>query len=246
MPGLTYLITGANRGIGRGLLETFVLRPQTTVIAGVRDVTASCKSLNTVPVGDGSKIIIVKIDSLSATDPKNAAAELKSQHGITKLDVLISNAGHFGKIGPVLSSSAQDLRDHFEVNTIAPLNLIQAFFPLLEASSAPKFFAITSITGTIGDMENVPFPFFAYGISKAAANYLVRKLHFENPNLTSMAFHPGWVQTDMGNGSARIVGMTEAPMSVEDSIKGLVARFDAASRETSGTFTNSTGEDILW
>jgi norsolorinic acid ketoreductase len=246
MSGLTYLITGANRGIGRGLLETLILRPQTTVIAAVRNVTASSKTLNTVLVGDGSKIIIVKIDSLSATDPIDAAAELKSQHGITKLDVLISNAGHFGRIGPVLLSSAQDLRDHFEINTIGPLNLIQAFFPLLEPSPSPKFFVITSIVGTIGNMEDNPFPFFAYGISKTAANYLVRKLHFENQSLTCMAFHPGWVQTDMGNGSARIVGMTEAPMSIEDSIKGLVARFDGASRETSGTFTNVTGEAIPW
>ena len=50
-------------------------------------------------------------------------------------------------------------------------------------------------------------PFFGYGLSKAAVNYLVRKLHFENPKLTSMAFNPGWVQTDMGNGAATSVGM---------------------------------------
>jgi norsolorinic acid ketoreductase len=246
MSGLVYLITGANRGIGRGLLETLVLRPQTTIIAAVRDVTASSKSLGTVPVGEGSKIIIVKIDSLSATDPADAAEEVKSQHGITKLDVLISNAGYCGKMGPALSAPAQEVRDHLEINTIGPLTLIQAFFPLLEASSTPRFFVISSVVGTIGNMENLPFPFFAYGISKAATNYLVRKLHFENPRLTSMAVHPGWVQTDMGNVTARIAGMTEAPMSMEDSIKGLIPTFDAASRETSGTFVNVTGEAIPW
>ena len=56
-------------------------------------------------------------------------------------------------------------------------------------------------------MENVPIPFFAYGISKGAANYLARKVVFENPKLVSMAFNPGWVQTDMGNGAAKGVGM---------------------------------------
>lgn len=89
-------------------------------------------------------------------------------------------------------------------------------------------------------------PFFTYGISKSAANYLVRKLHFENPKLTSMAFNPGWVQTDMGTGAAKGVGMVEAPVTLEDSVRGLVTQFDAASREKSGTFTSQEGESIPW
>ena len=95
-------------------------------------------------------------------------------------------------------------------------------------------------------MESLPVPFFGYGISKAAANYLVRKLHFENPKLTSMAFNPGWVQTDMGNGAATGVGMEEAPMSIEESVKNLVGLFDGANREKSGTFTASSGDAIAW
>jgi len=95
-------------------------------------------------------------------------------------------------------------------------------------------------------MESLPVPFFGYGLSKAAANYLVRKLHFENPKLTSMAFNPGWVQTDMGDGAARSVGMTEAPMTIVESISKLVALFDGASREKSGTFTAVPGEPIPW
>ena len=89
-------------------------------------------------------------------------------------------------------------------------------------------------------------PFFGYGLSKAAANYLVRKLHFENPKLTSMAFSPGWVQTDMGNGAAEGVGMKEAPMSLEDSVRNLIGLFDGANREKSGTFTASSGESVPW
>ena len=75
MSGLTYVITGANRGIGKGLLETLVLRPQTTVIAAVRDVESSKKTLSSVPVGSGSKIIVVKVDSTSATDASGVYAD---------------------------------------------------------------------------------------------------------------------------------------------------------------------------
>ncbi|RDW87996.1 putative aflatoxin biosynthesis ketoreductase nor-1 [Coleophoma cylindrospora] len=241
-----YLITGANRGIGLGLLQSIISRPRTTIIAAVRNVDAASKSLSSVSVGEDSKLIIVKIDALSETDPDQAALELTSKYNINKIDVLVSNAGLLGNVAPVLGTSAQVVRDHLEVNTIAPLNLIKAFFPLLSASQQPRFFVLTSAVGTMGNMEEYPVPFFAYGLSKAAANYLVRKLHFENPSLISMAFNPGWVQTDMGNFAATSVGMAEAPITSEDSIKGLVSLFDNASIEKSGTFTNVSGEPVPW
>lgn len=95
-------------------------------------------------------------------------------------------------------------------------------------------------------MENIPVPFFAYGISKAAANFLVRKVAFENPKLTSMAFNPGWVQTDMGTDAAKQVGMEDAPMTLEDSINGMIKLIDGASIEKTGTFTGVSGEALPW
>jgi len=246
MAGLTYLITGANRGIGKGLLEAFIARDETIVIAAVRDVNKSTKDLAAVPVGRGSKIIIVKVDATVDTDPAAAVKELESKYSISKIDVVIANSGLMSTIMPTLETPATDVRNQFEVNTIGPLNLIQAFFPLLSKSPAPRFLVITSSLGSIGDMENLQVPFFGYGLTKAATNYLVRKLHFENPTLTSMAFNPGWVQTEMGNGAAVMVGMDNAPVTLEESIKNLVKVFDGASREKSGTFTASTGETIPW
>lgn len=76
MSGLTYLITGSNRGIGKGLLEVFVSRPDTTVIAAVRDVEKSTKDLSAAKTGKGSKVIIVKIDSTSETDAAVAVKEV--------------------------------------------------------------------------------------------------------------------------------------------------------------------------
>jgi norsolorinic acid ketoreductase len=246
MAGLTYLITGANRGIGKGLFETFISRPDTTVIAGVRNVEKSTQNLSAVNVGKGSKVIIVKIDSTADADPAAAAVALKSKHKITKIDIVISCAGLMGAIYPTLETPIKDVRDQLEVNAVGPISLIQAFFPLLSASTSPKFLVISSSVGSISDMESIPAPFFGYGLSKAATNYLVRKLHFENPTLISMAFNPGWVQTDMGSGAAKGVGMDDAPMTLEDSVTKLVALFDGASREKSGTFTSVTGETVPW
>lgn len=95
-------------------------------------------------------------------------------------------------------------------------------------------------------MEKFPVPFFAYGVSKAAANYLVRKVAFENPKVVSMAFNPGWVQTEMGTSAALGVGMVEAPMTLEDSVEGVVKLIDGAGLEKTGTFTAVDGEAIPW
>lgn len=246
MSGQVIVITGANRGIGKGLLSAYIARPSTTVIAAVRDPAKGAKDLASVAIGKDSKLIIVKIDSTVDSDPAAAAKELENKHSISKVDVLVSNAGLLEGITPTLQTSLKNVRDQFEVNTIGPLVLIQAFWPLLEKSDAPKFFVLSSTLASIGDMEAAPVPFFGYGLSKAAANYLVRKVHFENPTLTSMAFHPGWVQTDMGNGAAVGVGMTEAPNTLEESVTGLLGLFDGANREKSGTFLSITGEPVAW
>jgi norsolorinic acid ketoreductase len=84
-----YLITGANRGLGLGLVDALLKRSHTTVIAGVRDVDASAKKLQALPVGQGSKIIIAKFDSM---DQKSPAKALEGIEGLDKIDVVISNA----------------------------------------------------------------------------------------------------------------------------------------------------------
>lgn len=89
-------------------------------------------------------------------------------------------------------------------------------------------------------------PFFAYGASKAATNYLVRKLHFENPALISMAFNPGGVDTDMGKDAAKSIGMEKMPMTIDESVGKLVGLLDGASKEKSGTFMEVDGSAVPW
>lgn len=55
-----------------------------------------------------------------------------------------------------------------------------------------KFILISSSLGSIGAMESA-VPSLAYGFSKAAADYFVRKVHFEEQDITTLAVHPGYV-----------------------------------------------------
>jgi len=182
-------------GIGRALGAAYLARPNITLIAGVRNPSdETAQTLENLQRGDGSKLIIVKIDSASEDDAKIAIELIKTQHGVLKLDTVIANAGIGYYWATALKTSAKELQEHYLVNSIAPLILFQEAFSLLSASENPKFIVISSLLGSIGAMDSSPLPATAYGSSKAALNYTTKKIHQENPNLVSFAVHPGLVQ----------------------------------------------------
>ncbi|CAF1499861.1 unnamed protein product, partial [Rotaria sordida] len=87
------------------------------------------------------------------------------------------------------------------------------------------------------------------GASKAAVNYVTKKIHQEHKKDGLIAFplHPGFVQTDLGNPFAKSVGMDQAPVTIEDSIKGQLKVIDGATREkTSGRFWSFDGKELVW
>lgn len=193
MPHRVYLITTLS-GLGLGLTEVYLARPNNTVIVALRNPSnlESVASLHALPVGTGSKLIIVKIDSLSETDAADAVTLLQTEHGIESLDVVIANSGIYTNREPAVAVPMSQMRIHFEVNTLGPLILFQATAALLEASKAGegKFFVMSS---AISSIELIfPMPNTAYGMSKAAGNFITRKIHHEHPNIIAAALNPGY------------------------------------------------------
>ena len=88
--------------------------------------------------------------------------------------------------------SLAHIKEHLDINTVGPVRLFQATWPLLKKSLDAKFILISSIVGTIEGLKNIPYPNAAYGASKAAANFFARKIHFENENIVTLAVHPGY------------------------------------------------------
>ena len=85
-----------------------------------------------------------------------------------------------------------DLMEHFDVNTAGVVRIFQATLPLLQKSSKPLFVVNSSVAGTISGMEHMPFTVSSYGASKAAVNFLTRRIHFENEDIIAVAVHPGY------------------------------------------------------
>ena len=159
----------------------------------MRDLSGpSSRALLAVDKDPSSILIIVKIDNASATDAKAAVKSLQSKHNISKIDTVIANAAVqnlvFAKLADVDPAQVQE---HIFINAVGSLVLFQAVLPLLQKASQPKFVVLGSPLGSISGIEKRPFPMGAYGVSKAAAHYLVRKIHFENEGLIAFAIDPG-------------------------------------------------------
>ena len=163
------------------------------MIASVRNPThPTSLSLQELPKNPSSSLIIVKIDSISETDPKDAIAELRSKHNITSLDVVIANAGISAIWPAVADAKPSDMIEHYRVNAVGIALLFQAVLPLLKASSTtPKFITLGTIAGSIAAQENAPVPNAAYGPSKAALNWITKKIHLEHPDMIAFPLSPG-------------------------------------------------------
>ncbi|EXJ81509.1 hypothetical protein A1O1_07573 [Capronia coronata CBS 617.96] len=265
-----YLITGANRGIGRGLTNLILARPNTTVLALVRDPDdETSKSLASVPRGSNSILIVLPYD---AKDPNDAAATAittaQRDHGITHLDVVIANAGMLGWYGPAVDTSPEAIHEHITVNTVGPLLLFKACLPLLQrASSSPeekgavedkgpaKFIAISSALGSTTLIPQFrPSKTLAYGLSKAALNHTCRKFSVDYPDLVIEMLTPGPVRTDLTREFTAVFDkalkanpkLADRFADIDNVVKGLLECIDSASKETSGGFRDWKGEVIPW
>lgn len=169
------LITGAGRSLGKALVQAYLLRPNHIVIGSVRDkASRNAEDLQKLPTAAGSRLLLVEIESTSLTDPAEAIKELEAG-GIEHLDIVIANAGRLGTdmLAGVNVVTMEEVTACFNVNAVGSLVLFQAVRPLLEKSKAPRWVAMSSVTGSIGSLEALgTSTLAAYGISKAGLNWL--------------------------------------------------------------------------
>jgi norsolorinic acid ketoreductase len=147
MAPVIVLITGANRGIGKGLLERYLRRPKHIIIAATRDPEhITSKELSTLPKAEDTSLVVIKLDLL---DPEgsNAAVKELAILGINHVDILIANAGIALLWVKVSEVRSEDLQKHMEVNVCGNIRLYQAFLPVLQKGKQPKWVTIGSCAG---------------------------------------------------------------------------------------------------
>ncbi len=222
----TWLITGASRGIGLELTRQVQLRGD-AVIATCRDPRSN-RELRDLDIS------AKKLDVLDGASVQALADSLIE----TPIDVLVNNAGIGGGRARLTELDFGQMNECFATNTVGPLRVTAALLPNLRAGKRRLVANITSRMGSIAD--NTSGGSYAYRSSKAALNMANRSMAHElgADGITCVVFHPGWVQTDMGGASA--------PLSVEDSVRGLLEVMDGLTTADNGRFLNYSGEEIPW
>jgi len=228
----TILITGANRGIGLELTEQFA-EDGWQVLACCRN-PADATQLQALIERD----LAVELHPLDVTNYQQMAI-LADQLGNRPIDILLSNAGVYGSKGVGFGEvDAQEWRQVLEVNTIAPLMLVQTFVEQVAASRQKLVAVISSKVGSIAD--NSSGGSYVYRSSKTAVNQVVKSLSIDlaHRDITVISLHPGWVKTDMGGPNAEI--------STDKSVSGLKSILQSAGLAQSGHFIEFNGTSIPW
>ncbi|KAH8653937.1 hypothetical protein BGZ60DRAFT_496293 [Tricladium varicosporioides] len=243
------LISGANRGLGEGLLRLYLAKPNHVVIAANRDpFHPTSKALSNLPTGLGSRLIVVKVDASSGNDALEAVESL-AKEGVEHLDLVVANAG-VSYVWPKVSDlKIEDLEGHLVPNVYGAIRLYQATLPLLLKAQEPKWVTMGSIAGNIEstnkNRNQPPIPNAAYGPSKSTIHWLTKRINAEEPTLTALVMSPGWVQTELGNRGAQYFGMEQAPVTVEESCSRMVELFKKANKEEYGGKHWSYEEEVL-
>jgi NAD(P)-dependent dehydrogenase (short-subunit alcohol dehydrogenase family) len=225
----TYLITGANRGIGLEFVRQLTARGD-SVIGTARDPSALSAEARAVPG--------VRWVALEVADPASIDSLPTRLDALGSIDVLINNAGVSSTAKTLAELTAAELHRVFAVNTFAPLLVTKALMPLLTAGGRKLIVNISSQLGSIAN--NTGGSTYAYRASKTGLNQLNASLANElrPAGFTCLAMHPGWVQTDMGG--------KQATLTPETSVRQLLGVIDKAELGMSGKFLNYDGTPLPW
>jgi NAD(P)-dependent dehydrogenase (short-subunit alcohol dehydrogenase family) len=207
----TVLITGAARGLGLDFTRQYAAK--------------GWKVLACARMPDGLKGLKgdVHHHTLEVTDYKAVKALAKKLND-EAIDVLICNAGVGGdreQHGQVLGAlDADEMRRIFEINTLAPLMMAEAFVEHVACSQQKKL--------------------IAYRASKTALNMewncLARDLG--GKGIICVALHPGWVQTDMGGPTATL--------TIEQSVPSMVKVIEGLKPSDNGRYVSYDGSELPW
>ncbi len=225
----TYLITGANRGIGFELARQLSARGD-RVLATTRQPQLA-EALQKL----ASDQPLVRVLACDVTDEKSIGSVAR-ELADSVVDVLINNAGVFLTHGSLADFSAEEALLTLQINSIGPVLVTRAMLPALRRARGAKILNLTSILGSIAQTDHGGD--HAYRMSKAALAMATRCLaaDLREDDIAVVAAHPGWVKTDMGGESA--------PIALDESVLGLIGLIDRVSSKESGGVFDYRGRTI--
>jgi NAD(P)-dependent dehydrogenase (short-subunit alcohol dehydrogenase family) len=202
--GRVALVTGANRGIGKEIVDAFIQQGAARIYAAVRS-PASALHLTEVY---GDRLEVINVD---LAQPERIVA---AAHAAGDVEVVVNNAGVLHAASPLDANAIDEFKDELEINTFGLIRMAQAFAPVLKANGGGAFVQLNSVAS----MKSFA-GFSTYCASKAASYSITQALRdvLREQGTLVVSVHPGPIATDMA-ANAGLDEIAEPPSLVADAI----------------------------
>src|SRR5262245_24805330 len=198
------LVTGANRGIGKSIVETLLKNGAKKMYAAVRNPDSAADLVR----ASGGRVVAVELN-LAKPDTITAAAKTAKD-----VQLVVNNAGVLKTAGPLDAGAIDALQFEIDVNVFGLIRVAQAFAPVLAANGGCAFVQLNSVVS----LKNFA-DFATYSASKAASYSITQALRqqLSDQGIQVVSVHPGPIATDMGN-AAGLGDIAEPASLVADAI----------------------------
>jgi NAD(P)-dependent dehydrogenase (short-subunit alcohol dehydrogenase family) len=184
--GTVAFVTGANRGIGRALVDALLARGAAKVYAGARRP----ETLAPLVAASGGRVVAVKLDVTRPYEVQAAAAHASD------VTLLVNNAGVVAQFGGAFTDAAWlgAAREEYEVNVLGALAVSQAFAPILAGNGGGTLVNVSSVAGLVA-LDVVT----SYSASKAALHSVTQatRKSLKGQGTYVAGVYPGPIDTDM-------------------------------------------------
>lgn len=191
LEGKVVVITGAGRGIGRAIAETFLRERATVVATDINDEAAAWLAPVLKDTGlDGAAFVC---DVSSTQSVQQTIAQVLERFG--RVDVLVNNAGILGE-GLIEDTNAETWNRVFDVNVTGTFRTCQAVIPAMKEQRSGRIINAASFAAIVPSIGSA-----AYAASKAAVVQFTRTLAGElGPwNVTANSYAPGMIPSAINN-----------------------------------------------
>lgn len=198
LEGMTALITGASRGLGRALALAFAREGADLVLNSREGSRAALETVGREAEAAGARVLLVTADVGDRADVERLAAAALARFG--RIDVLVNNASALGPTPmPYLSDLSPDAwGEVMRTNVGGPFQLTRALVGQMIARGSGSVINVSSDAGVTG------YPTWgAYGVSKAALDHLTRTwaAELEGTGVRMNSVDPGDMNTAMKRAS---------------------------------------------